>query len=596
MRIALGLFHFNPHWETNERSGHRHCTESLAPLLTAVQDNPSWTVTIEMSGAGLEWLDQNYPGYLRLLRKLVDRGRVELISSLYTPGIWVAFPRRDLIESVQHNQRVLDRLRLPWSRVFFAQEAFFGAGVASLEDYFDVAVCKDDYLDHFYDMPFSKYPGFRLGPMKVVVASSHLVCEITQSIEKNPNIAGECGLTVRHHAYLKKVKGLNDPQKFPASRGRSGTLEWLWYHCGDGNHFGAIHKPDDLEQCYFDGPWNRLCVAQMESYRADGYQLGSIREFVANVEFDRVPELPQLIEGSWNSSKSGGVLLWMGQNRGPWENDAGVLSSIQRARLRVLEAEQVAQQPQDRLPLDQAWDALLHAEISDALGWCPSPNAIEYSVRHSERAFILANQVLAEGGRSASPSAFDSAWNHPECPSDIPLEDVLPPPRLVGASGEGGYAFTGCHSAVFEVTFTSREADCGVSFPFSTHMGLVYCPSGMEDTPVHIQPHLLKPSEVHLPLTNGLVQVGEGLFLIKDTRTVHLAGTVNHREGTVTFSVRGARPGTIFKWRFEIVRGDLMAAVAYANRLNGAQYPGPKVAMTSDLALNEAVGWGSFRD
>ena len=132
MKLALGIFHFNPHWNLDERSAHRHCTESLIPLLRTLKRHPPWQVTIEISGSGLEFINATYPKQFCLLRSLVERGQVELLSSLYTPSIWVAFPFRDLQRAVELNRRCLSRLGLPWSRIFFAQECFFGKGVAAL--------------------------------------------------------------------------------------------------------------------------------------------------------------------------------------------------------------------------------------------------------------------------------------------------------------------------------------------------------------------------------------------------------------------------------------------------------------------------------
>ena len=134
MNLALGLFHFNPHWGANERSANRHCTETLGPFLHALHSNPRWRVDIEISGSGLEFLQSGYPEQIRLLRELVHRGQVELISALYTPNIWIAFPRRDLEMSIELNRRCLEKLGFPWSRIFFAQEAFFGEVVQALTD------------------------------------------------------------------------------------------------------------------------------------------------------------------------------------------------------------------------------------------------------------------------------------------------------------------------------------------------------------------------------------------------------------------------------------------------------------------------------
>jgi hypothetical protein len=54
-------------------------------------------VTFEIAGSGLEFLNDHYPGAIALLRDLVARQQVELVSAVYAPTIWVAFPARDLL-------------------------------------------------------------------------------------------------------------------------------------------------------------------------------------------------------------------------------------------------------------------------------------------------------------------------------------------------------------------------------------------------------------------------------------------------------------------------------------------------------------------
>jgi hypothetical protein len=157
------FFHFNIQWSAGDiNSYHRYAIESIQPFLVYLDRNPEIRLAFEIAGSGVEFLAKHYPVAVRLLRSLIGRGQVELISSLYTPAIWVAFPRRDLRAGALLNRRYLETLGLAPSRVFFSQEAFFGEGVAELADLFDIAVCKDEYLDYFYDIDLT-HPLFRLG-------------------------------------------------------------------------------------------------------------------------------------------------------------------------------------------------------------------------------------------------------------------------------------------------------------------------------------------------------------------------------------------------------------------------------------------------
>jgi hypothetical protein len=157
------------------------------------------------------------------------------------------------------------RLGFQWTRIFFAQEGFFGTGVSALAEYFDVVVCKDDYLS--YQCRFNYVcPRFTLGGMKVVVASNHLLNELASSLRDDPEFRVKHRLSEAHVQHLLQATEITDTRNFPSARGRSEQAEWLWYHCGDGNHISAIHKPDDFQRCYHDSEWKNLCLSQIESY------------------------------------------------------------------------------------------------------------------------------------------------------------------------------------------------------------------------------------------------------------------------------------------------------------------------------------------
>jgi hypothetical protein len=572
MKFALAIFHFNPHWNCDSRSAHRHCTEAFAPFLNAVKDHSHWRVSVEMSGSGLEFVNQAYPHLMNLLRQLIEDGCIELISALYTPNIWVAFPHRDLLTSVRFNQRCLDELGLPRSRIFFAQEAFFGMGAARLSDAFDFAVCKDDYLTYQRSVAFVQ-PAFRLGRLPVLVASNHLLNELSKAVHDDPGIPARFGLCRSHLDHLEAATHLNNDANFPAARGRIGEIEWLWYHCGDGNHFGSIYKPDDLERCYYDATWSSLCVQQLESYRASGYRLSSLAEFAARLDFSTAQELSPIIEAGWNPRNARGVLCWMGSNNTASENDNGVLCSIGRARMRLVAAERAVaargSSAEEVSKIEDTWKVLLHAQISDALGWRAGPQAVQYAITAAEQVMIAANQILGTAVAERQPLGPRALYQPCEFTEIGPGERVehLPKAELFGVQGHGSYTSVSREIHIYECNARGIDSICGVSFPFESSE-IVYCPSGMEDTPVRIRMDALELETIVLPLANGLLMIAEGQFLIKDTAYVHLAASVCPKRRSVTFAVEGSPPNKNYTWRFYLVQGTLGRAVEAANTIN----------------------------
>ena len=550
--------------------------------------HPQWQLSLEVAGTGLEFIDQHYPELCSLLRILVDRGQIELISSLYTPNMWPAFPMHDLLKSIDLNRKCLQRLGFQWTRIFFSQEAFFGLGLSALRDHFDIAVCKDDYINHFCEHDFTN-PCLKLGDIKVVVASSHLLNELTLFSRVDGTTWSRGKLQHRHIRALARAGALNDSNNFPAARGEYGQTRWLWYHCGDGNHFGTTVKPDDLHNCYFDPLWNDFCISLLEHYEDDGYQLGTIKQFVDSLDFSNAKEFPLIPEGSWNSSKSQGVFCWMGRHNTPWERDCSVLTSISQARARIVAAERVAQRVNvssggkclpllepstrvgdcsaaDRARLDKAWSSLLHAQISDALGWHAGPRAVLASLEASESSLALASQSLDRHAVQCSAEIHSICRNELFARS-IDLVEEVPETRLFGASGDYSCTHLASHVIMYDYEFEAREEQYGVIFPFTADR-IVYCPTAQEDMPVAISPESLKITMIYLPLSNGLVQISANTFLIKDTSTVHIAASIDTKMHQVSFAVQGAKTKEINRWRFYLAMCDLKEAVKLANKIN----------------------------
>lgn len=103
----------------------------------------------------------------------------------------------------------------------FAQEAFFGPGIRVLDDYFDVALCKDDHLAHFLS-PDQIAPIYRHGKMRVLVASNHLVGELTRAM--SPPEARDRLCAFHRHTLSQ------DSNATYVANACAGDTSWFWYH------------------------------------------------------------------------------------------------------------------------------------------------------------------------------------------------------------------------------------------------------------------------------------------------------------------------------------------------------------------------------
>jgi 4-alpha-glucanotransferase len=81
------------------------------PFLELLAQHPAIKISIHNSGPLLNWLEDNAVEYLDLLRSLVQRGQVEVLSGGYYEPILSIIPREDAINQIKKmNQYTLDRL------------------------------------------------------------------------------------------------------------------------------------------------------------------------------------------------------------------------------------------------------------------------------------------------------------------------------------------------------------------------------------------------------------------------------------------------------------------------------------------------------
>ncbi len=214
--------------------------------------------------------------------------------------------------------------------------------------------------------------------------------------------------------------------------------------------------------------------------------------------------------------------------------------------------------------MGQLWSSLLHAQISDALGWYANGNAVSLALGLCDHVLIASTQILEN--RAEFPTRED--YKELEWVSTEPGEH--PDVRLFGSVGSVGYSHVSDAVVACDCAFEVAETDCGIRIPFSCDH-LVFCPSGMEDHPIAVPLQEITAEVVTLPLANGLLQISDRMFLVKDTGRLHLAARIMRRLGTVEFAIGGAQVGKRYYWRLLFTTMDRERAVALANRVNSSE-------------------------
>ena len=125
-KYALSIYHFNLQYKAGDKNSYFHLhRSSMKPFLRFFDRHPNWAVSLELQGHYLKFIERYFPDDLALFRKLNQRDQLELVSVHYSDQIYLAYPLRDLQESININKEIFKDLGLTQSGVWFGQEIFF---------------------------------------------------------------------------------------------------------------------------------------------------------------------------------------------------------------------------------------------------------------------------------------------------------------------------------------------------------------------------------------------------------------------------------------------------------------------------------------
>jgi hypothetical protein len=547
MRKALGLFHFNIQYISGDTLFyHRYATQVIIPFLQLIAEDPRYCVSFEIAGYGLEFLAEHYPNAIALLRRLVDSGNIELVSSTYAPTLWVAFPARDLRMSVELNRRTLNRLGLRSAPIFFAQEAFFGQGLREIADLFTVALCKDDYIEN-YRADVKMHQAFQLGSLKVLVGRRHIRDSLNEL---------QRGRVVTFN--------LNEDDPSP-----------FWYHMGSGHHLVCPAHPHAWAQFFAEEDWIQCSRRYFQQLLDEDMQFGAIMEYAESISHTSLEPWPFLPEGSWSARRSEGVYTWMGRHTHSWEADSEILGLVWRARRLVRKLDKIVANSsttfsnsyQDELL--EAWRLLIFAESSDSFGWRPLREEVQSGRIAAEEALRCASSLLSRMPIDTNDSDTTRSLDTETvaiipCHSGSAIDEQI---KLVGCTGVLRWSSVSPEEKILDIELTATEPSCGVEFLRSSNT-FCYSPSGIESEAHVFDPAAFSCDEIYLPLANGYISLSDDLHLIRFNIYGQVAARVCSASNWVSFITSGIHPGKRFHWRFLLLCSDLDMAVARANDAN----------------------------
>jgi hypothetical protein len=559
-RYALAMMHFNiqyvagglvglvnmpdPAWDLSaEQVEDAIITESLEPVLDLFLAHPSWSTYIEMQGYMLEVIAARHPGVLDKLKQLTSAGGIEVASFHYSDQLFIAHSPEDWQRSVALTQAAFQKYGIPLSTTVFCQEGQSGIGMAAA------------MKDHGY---------------KTLVWPKNL-------------------LDYQHTGDPKLLYRFGEVAMIPSRAlhsddGQGHVVDVQWTFVDDGEllatggidpYFPTIYKKDPKAVADYE--------AQLSMLEAMGYQISTVSKYAADLA-GVVPaaDPPPLLDGTWQPNSTDGALKWLGgQGVWPFERDNDVRTLATLAHRELLVAQTLAAQAGVDASADLAagFRLLALGEVSDASGINPIRGEVEYGMAHFTETLRIARGVIAQARTAlhkddpAQQALIDTAagrvtWGTPPAaPASVehgPIElQLAPGDRPASVSWQR----VDDNHYIATVHFgTGTENTVAVTLPGQL-AAIEYTPA-LTTTPVALSRGDFTFAHYELPLSDGLIGLGGGLYAIKDLGRVHLAAHIERTVGDVSFTDQTLSATEEATWVFHLLRGDATAAAAVAHNLN----------------------------
>ncbi len=530
-KYTMALYHFNVQYVPGSTAiENRVIEESFYPLLKMYQRHSTWRCNIELSGYMLELLHQRYPQILGLLKYLVSEGKIELIVSHYSEQFLVAYPRIDMVKSIEISDALLDSLDLVRSGLFFAQESQWTPGYAELlnsYDYDTVVVASDPWYYYLHHR------------MKIRSPLYFLEDNSTQSLSAD---ASQLNVLL-----FTKPKFINDIE-----------FRWSWAYDGEFANTYAYNNDFRYASSRAQGHEKKL-----KKFEAEGCYFAFISEIVTMLNEMTEPErIPKIPEATWDMKKCKGVWRWMGNNIADYEDDAFVRAYTYRARQEALIAETLLKKTSEKgidvsdeeQTLLNIWKQILLAEVSDSTGWFPWEIEVKESIKLIDSALILLDNVIAELkmklGYHNTLLKVDPSKNTISKVSSIISPEPTSAPNLKIKIKGGPYQIN-YTKGEYGTTITIKmflEKKSTVEIRFPAENSIMYSPSLAENTLI-----TLNPSDIHenpyLPLSNGLVVINGSKAIIKHCAERHMAMQWN-RDKYIVFKEKAVSGNLTYVFTF----------------------------------------------
>ncbi|MHA1822189.1 MAG: hypothetical protein ACTSU2_13790 [Promethearchaeota archaeon] len=593
------LLHFNLEFVAGEYNTYdKLLNEAFEPALDLFIQCPKWHAEIELSGMQLEYMEKEFPWMIDKLRELNKRKQLDVICVHYSETIWPAFPLSDFRASWDIDREIMNRLGLKFSPTFFAQENFFGEGIAWISNEFSIKNAIVPEKNYFW--PYTRlnplYPVYDMDGLNLVVRGDTKILDnkwwvYMQDNAGNPFKLSETARTIKQEMF-------NDFDL---------VVKWRYDKCGDGEPWVG---GDPYANFWKDESKINQKLELYDEALENGIKFCTTNEFVAEIENLGIkkPKLKPIPDGPWGLKKPG-VFQWMGLYFSFYELDVEMRSLSFRSRAMLMSAETLiniasktlkdlpkSKIEQLKLMIKRGWRYQINSEVSDSSGWVPTLPEMFYAIDRAMLAFYWGEKVIHyllpllkkefaknhpdlnypqvsqnvenimkipfiidnEKGdifpflteepayiKRINPWTLDmndgSLKNSAKIKELISQVDKLPEnwdirPEYYGPNQSVRYFRLSPDHYLIKYDFQHMDLKCGTAFNLLEDK-LSYSPALMDNEVVSRDFSYYNPNceYLYLPLPNGLIGLGRDLWVIKQNDSNHVALKFNFKDRKAEF-------------------------------------------------------------
>ncbi|MHA1338365.1 MAG: hypothetical protein ACTSRZ_00505 [Promethearchaeota archaeon] len=618
------------------------CLEAYEPFLDLLIECPKWHADLEISGYMLEYIQENLPFLNDKLKKLNKKGQLDVICVHYSESFYLAYPYTDFKRSWSFDVEIMEKIGLKFSSTFFAQENCFGEGLSYVKDGFGIktAVIPEKNYNWLYGDLKPLYPVYDMNGLNVIIRGGgnqpryedrylfdaegedkKISWGYTKCGDGEPFLADDPYINFKFNQnkwdqklelYDKAIEngvqftttaefvaeieklGIKKPKLSsitdgPWGLGKPGVYQWM------GFYFSYYELDAEIMSLNFRARTILLMAEFLVNYTKEQIKEGGLENFSAKY----LKRLDYLLKRGWKFLATAQVsdsTGWVPTLNEVWFSVDYSLSAFYLGERIIKElVKQLSRSLGISIEAIDLYNQRIISRDNDNNSKLKNLIKEDPVIRRVLSAQKFINEELREKYQKdpmkrniLSEILFEEITpicNKDDLPEEIKQLEI----KCIGSGGSGIASINASSTSErwikldencwrAEFCFIQNEIKTGIQLDFFDDQFLIYSPSLLDDKLIKHDYSKWRCPYLFLPLPNGLVNIGNGFWIIKHNDQNHIAPKIDFENKKIEFLLEtnlmalGGREQLDIdveqNWAFTIFKGSETEALELARAIN----------------------------